>query len=240
VKRFILLSEQFPFRRSEGGLYVNNNNDQTNGIKIATPSFNGKLPNENDLIRLEITPAQMVALKKLDNKHFIRLKDKTEMNRAIRTTYFNKLVEFGCIQPEKFEREFKRRGLSENSCFTVSVMHMPFDFDGKTKMYKNFTRSQMFYHVKLDVVIEFLWVELFVYNAKMTFILSDVKGLEFAQFLTDLKFIESPRQQDDLLTKCILQRLHKRMTKNIGNTVSFKDFETNFDSYKTIYDMWRF
>ena len=240
MKRFCLLSDKFPFRTSEGGLYVNNNADQSNSIKIATPSFNGRPPNDNDLIQLDITPAQMIALKQLDSKHFIRLKDKTEMNRTIRTTYFNKLVEFGCIKPEKFEREFKRRGLSENSCFTVSVMHMPFDFDGKVKMYKNFTRSQMFYHIKLDVVIEFLWIELFVYNAKMTFISSAVKGLEFARLLTDLKFVESPEQQDAMLTTCILQRLHKRMTKNIGNTVSFKDFETNFDSYKAIYDMWRF
>lgn len=240
MKRFCLLSDKFPFRKNEGGLYVNNNAEQSNSIKIATPLFNGKPPNENDLIQLEITPAQMIALKQLDSKHFIRLKDKTEMNRSIRRAYFNKLVEFGCIQPEKFEREFKRRGLSENSCFTVSVMHMPFDFNGKVKMYKNFTHSQMFYSVKMDVVIEFLWVELFVYNAKMTFILSEVKELEFARLLTDLKFVESKEQQDAILTKCILQRLHKKMTKNIGNTVSFKEFENNFDSYKAIYDMWRF
>lgn len=239
MKRFILLSEQFPFRTSEGGLYVNNN-DQTNTIKVANPVYTGRPPNENKLIALELSPDQMVALKQLGNTHFIRLHNKTEMNRAIRTTYFNKLVEFGCIQPEKFERDFKQRGLSETNCFTVNVMNMPFDFNGKTKIYKNFTRSQMFYHVTLDVIIEFLWVELFVYNAKMTFILSDVKGLEFARLLTDLKFVESPELQDAMLTKCILERLHKRMTKNIGNTVSFKEFETNFDSYKAIYDMWRF
>lgn len=240
MKRFFLLSDGFPFQRSECGLYVNNKADQSKSVKIATPMMKGKSQNDNDLIQLEVTPAQMIALKQLDSKHFIRLKDKIEMNRVIRTSYFNKMVEFGCIKPEKFEREFKRRGLSENNCLTVSVMHMPFDFDGKIKMYKNYTHSQIFYHIKMDIVIEFLWVDLFVYNAKMTFILSDVKGLKFSRLLTDLNFVETPEQQEAILTKSILQRLHKRMIKNIGDTVSFKDFENNFNSYKAIYDMWRF
>lgn len=109
MKRFILLSEQFPFRTSEGGLYLNNN-DQTNTIKVASPVYTGRPTNENALITLQLSPDQMVALKQLDSEHFIRMKDKTEMNRAIRMTYFNKLVELGCIQPEKFEQEFKRRG----------------------------------------------------------------------------------------------------------------------------------
>jgi hypothetical protein len=246
LKRFNLIeSNGFPFARSRAGLYLNNDDSKTQTECLATTGLGETsfseyaLDNNQCLVELYVTPRQQLYINSLGRKHCIRLKNKHERNKEVRKFYFNKLIEYGCINHEDVLRNYTTVGITKDKALNLAVMNISFKFDNKIKTYKNLSRSHFFYHKQLDIIIECYMIELFVYNARMTFLISDFKGLEFCRYVKNIEVASTKSEQEALINECIVERLYKRMIKKLHHAIDLQEFKNNIESYNTIYEMWR-
>lgn len=239
MQRFSLREDKFPYSSSVGGLYLNHATDEKQSLQIARTISEKWLPDNNCLIELETNVPQAKQIRKLGKKYVSLIQGKFEKNKEIRQVYLKKLVNLGCVDMAEIAKIYHSESIVVEDYLENIVMKVPFDFNGVKKIYTNLTLTKMFYNMKLDIIIEFVCVELFVYNAKMTFLSSDFEGLEFCKLLKILEIADPKESQNDMIHKCINERLHKRITKKIGIEVSMEDFQNNFDRYKMVYDMWR-
>jgi hypothetical protein len=239
MNRFSFREDKFPYSSSVGGLYLNHATDDKQSVQIARILSEKWLPSGDCLIELETDIPQAKQIRQLGKKYVSLVQGKFEKNSKIRKVYLNKLVDMGCIDMSEISKLYHADSITEEEYLEKTVMRVPFDFNGVKKIYTNLTLNKMFYHIQLDIIIEFVCVELFVYNAKMTFLSSDFEGLEFCKLLKSVEVASPKETQDEMLHACINERLHKRITKKIGIDVDINDFQKNFDSYKAIYDMWK-
>lgn len=135
--------------------------------------------------------------------------------------------------------KMKMKKTNDTSYLTRVKMLVPFDIDGKKVIYSNLIESRFYYHVETDRLIECMYSEFYVYNAKMFFLTTDVDGLELLNPLKKIEIASTETEQNDLIEKSIYERLYKKMIKKIGMDVSMTDFKINFDSYRKVYEMWR-
>lgn len=237
MQRFSLRDDKFPYSRSVGGLYLNHATDENQSLHIARTVSEKWLPDNNCLIELETNIPQSKQIRKLGKKYVSLIQGKFEKNKEIRKVYLKKMIDLGCVDMSDIAKIYHSESITVEEYLEKTVMKVPFDFNGVKKIYTNLTLTKMFYHIKLDIIIEFVYIELFVYNAKMTFISSDFEGLKFCKLLKSIEIADPKESQDDMIHKCINERLHKRITKKIGIDVDINEFQKNFEKYKTIYEM---
>lgn len=239
VKRFNVRYPNFPYQSSVGGLYINATNEHEISVKIADMLNEKWLPNGDSLIELSMTVPELRQARKLGKKFISLVQNKDEKNTRIRSSYLNKLLDLQCVNREDIKKYYHPDNLDGNDYFEKTVMKVVFDFNGVKKTYSNLTLNKMFYHQKMDMIIEFMSFELFVYNAKMSFMLSDMNGFEFCKMVKYIEVANIEENEEMMIERCINERLYKRITKKIGIDVDMDEFQKNFKSYKTIYDMWK-
>jgi hypothetical protein len=201
------------------------------------------LPDGTCLIELDSDEFNRELVEKWAGDNFLQIKDYAKKCREIREAYVNKLVNLGCFDREDVRSlntsKFRLKEKEDTAYLTRVQIQVPFVINGKRTLYKNLTESRFYYHVETDRLIEFMYSELYVYNAKMFFLTSDVKGLELLNPLKQIEVVSTEEDKHKFIENCIYTRLYKRMTKKIGIEVSLEDFQNNFDRYKMVYDMWR-
>jgi hypothetical protein len=220
-------------------LAINNNE----GDRIAYVNTQKYLPDGSCLLELDSEDFKRERAEKWAPNNFLQIKDYAKKCREIREVYVNKLVELGCFNLEDVRMlntsKFRSKDKEDTAYLTRVQIQVPFDIDGKRTIYKNLTESRFYYHVETDRLIEFMYSELYVYNAKMFFLASDIQGLELLNPLKQIEVASTEEDKHKFIENCIYTRLYKRMTKKIGIEVSLEDFQNNFDRYKMVYDMWR-
>lgn len=220
-------------------LTINNNNSD----RIAYVHTKKYLPDGSCLLELNSEDFKRDRAEKWAPNNFLQIKDYAKKCREIREIYVNKLVELGCFNLEDVRMlntsKFRLKEKEDTAYLTRVQIQVPFDIDGKRTIYKNLTESRFYYHIETDRLIEFMYSELYVYNAKMFFLTSDIEGLELLNPLKQIEVVATEEAQHKFIENCIYKRLYKRMTKKIGIEVSLEDFQNNFDRYKMVYDMWR-
>jgi hypothetical protein len=239
MQQFTVRSSNFPFQNSVGGLYLNAVKKHEMAVKIADIEKEKWLPDGKKLIELSMSIPELRQARQLGKKFISLITNKDEKNTRIRSSYLNKLLDLGCIDREDIKKYYHEDNLNGNDYFEKTVMKVVFDFNGSKKTYSNLTMSKMFYYPELDMIIEFMLFELFVYNAKMSFLVSDMEGFEFCKMLKYIEVATPEENQEMMIDRCINERLYKRITKKIGIDVNMDEFQKNFNSYKTIHDMWK-
>jgi hypothetical protein len=220
-------------------LVLNNNN----GDRIAYVNTQKYLPDGSCLLELDNEDFKRESAEKWAPNNFLQIKDYAKKCRELREVYVNKLVELGCFNLEDVRSlntsKVRLKDKEDTAYLTKVNMYVPFNIDGKRITYTNLTESRFYYHVETDRLIEFMYSELYVYNARMFFLTSDVEGLELLNPLKQIEVASTEENRDKFVENCIYTRLYKKMTKKIGIEVSLEDFQNNFDRYKMVYDMWR-
>lgn len=217
-----------------------NNNEADRIAYVKTKKY---LPDGSCLLELDSENFRREAAEKWAPDNFLQIKDYAKKCSDIRQIYVDKLVALGCFTLDDVRTlnttKLRLKNKEDRSYLTRVKMFVPFDIDSKRAVYTNLTESRFYYHLETDRLIEFTYSELYVYNAKMFFLTSDVEGLELINPLKQLQVASIETDQSTLIENCIYARLYKRMTKKIGIDVNLGDFQKNFESYKAVYDMWR-
>lgn len=234
VSRFSLRSDKFPFKHTKGGLYLNSIEDDMHSVIIGEPANEKKLPSGKLLIELSMTIPEMRQVRSLSEDYIEKLNNKFERIKRIRKIYFSKMLKLNCVDTDNLDKFYK----DDDSYFEKGLMKVPFDINGDKKVFSNFTIDKVLYHTELDKLIEAVYLELFIYNTRMQFLITDCKGLELCKYLKNIEILDSVNEEASI-HKCMYEALYKRIKNKIGVKISLAEFQNNYESYKTLYDMWR-
>lgn len=234
VSRFSLISDKFPFRHIKGGLYLNSIDDEMHSVIIGEPTAEKKLPSGKLLLELSMTIPEIRQARTLDDDHIEKLTNKIERIKRIRKIYFSKMLELNCVDMDELHKFYK----NDDSYFEKGLMKVPFDINGDKKVFSNFTIDKILYHTELDKLIEGVYLELFIYNTRMQFLMTDCEGLKLCKYVKNLEVLDANNEEDSI-HKCMYEALYKRIKNKIGVKVNLEEFQNNYESYKTLYDMWR-
>jgi len=234
VSRFSLRSDKFPFKHSKGGLYLNSIEDGMHSVIIGEPAAEKKLPSGNILLELSMTIPEIRQASSLEKNYIEKLNNKIERIKRLRKIYFLKMLELNCVDTDTLHKFYK----NDDTYFEKGLMKVPFDINGDKKVYSNFTIDKVFYHTELDKLVEGVYLELFIYNTRMQFLITDCKGIEFCKYLKNIEVLDA-NNEEAAIHKCMYEALYKRIKNKIGVKVNLEEFQNNYTSYKTLYDMWR-